>query len=847
MSTLAATATRAGEKRADLRFPAGLLVGRGDRRLPDRGRRDRGRPDPVDLGHLLRHPRQGRQRRHRSERDRPLPPLPRRRRAHGRASAWRRTGSRSPGPASAPRGGRRQPGRAGLLRPARRRAARRRHQAGRHALPLGPAAGARGRGRLDQPRHRLPVRRLRRGGRRSASATGSRCGTRSTSPGARRSSATAPACTPPGAPTTPTRWPPPTTCCSRTAWPCRRCARRRPARRSPSRSTPASCGRSPTTRPTWTRPGASTACSTGSSSTRCCAARTRRTSMADTAAVTDWSFVRDGDLDLIGAPIDALGVNYYQPDLVSAANGRRAPTGHARTRPASTCGIHPTPGPRTDMGWPVDPTGPARGAAAASSATTATSRSTSPRTAPPTPTASTPTATSTTRSASTTCTATWPRRTRRSRPASTCAATSSGRCWTTSSGRYGYGKRFGIVHVDYATQVAHAQGQRPLVPRRHRRRRRRSSLRPTLSRGNGGPPKCVHPPGCWHRWWRRRWSRPSRRAAPTPATAAAPAAARSSSRSRRSASSATTTSTRSTWPPTRTSRSSSGSPRPRITTRTSPRTWRPTPARPTSRRSRRAGSASSPRSPAKFYDFMDYGGAEIKSQWPDVEVAAAAPRPDGKVIGLGTDVGGMAMCYRTRPVREGRPADRPRRGVGSCGRPGRQYIETGKKFKAAKVPGTAFFDGPTVIYRSILGQAAGRHLRRRQGRRGHQPRREEGLGPDRSRRSTPGLSAKIAAWSPDWNAGFAKGTFATLACPSWMMAYIQEQAKDSAGQVGHRGGSRRRRQLGRLVPDACPSRASTRRRRPTLAKWLTAPEQQAKVFRAAGQLPVDGRRCTRTR
>ena len=36
--------------------------------------------------------------------------------------------------------------------------------------------------------------------------------------------------------------------------------------------------------------------------------------------------------------------------------------------------------------------------------------------------------------------------------ASTCAATSSGRCWTTSSGRYGYTKRFGIVHVDYATQ-----------------------------------------------------------------------------------------------------------------------------------------------------------------------------------------------------------------------------------------------------------------------------------------------------------------------------------------------------------------------------------------------------------
>jgi beta-glucosidase len=77
---------------------------------------------------------------------------------------------------------------------------------------------------------------------------------------------------------------------------------------------------------------------------------------ADTGAVTDWSFVRDGDLDLIGAPIDALGVNYYQPDLVGAANGTPGPTGS----PYPTGELvrhHPTPGPVTDMGWPVDPTG----------------------------------------------------------------------------------------------------------------------------------------------------------------------------------------------------------------------------------------------------------------------------------------------------------------------------------------------------------------------------------------------------------------------------------------------------------------------------------------------------------
>ncbi|GAA1856155.1 GH1 family beta-glucosidase [Asanoa iriomotensis] len=77
--------------------------------------------------------------------------------------------------------------------------------------------------------------------------------------------------------------------------------------------------------------------------------------VADTAAVTDWAFVRPGDLGVISAPLDALGVNYYQPDLVGAAaspveDGSPYPTGGRVVH-------HDLPGPVTDMGWPIDPTG----------------------------------------------------------------------------------------------------------------------------------------------------------------------------------------------------------------------------------------------------------------------------------------------------------------------------------------------------------------------------------------------------------------------------------------------------------------------------------------------------------
>ena len=134
----------------------------------------------------------------------------------------------------------------GLLRPAGGRVARGGHRARRHALPLGPAPGAGGRGRLARPRHRRAVRRVRGDRRRRASATGCSAGSPSTSRGAPPSSATPAAGTPPAPRRGAAPWPPPTTCCSATAWRSARCGRRGPAARWASRSTCAACPRPPT-------------------------------------------------------------------------------------------------------------------------------------------------------------------------------------------------------------------------------------------------------------------------------------------------------------------------------------------------------------------------------------------------------------------------------------------------------------------------------------------------------------------------------------------------------------------------------------------------------------------------
>jgi beta-glucosidase len=86
---------------------------------------------------------------------------------------------------------------------------------------------------------------------------------------------------------------------------------------------------------------------------------------ADTASVTDWSFVRHGDLEVISAPLDALGLNYYSPTPVRRWTRERPKEnadghGDSAASPwvaADDVEFPRRPGPYTDMGWTIDPRG----------------------------------------------------------------------------------------------------------------------------------------------------------------------------------------------------------------------------------------------------------------------------------------------------------------------------------------------------------------------------------------------------------------------------------------------------------------------------------------------------------
>ena len=87
--------------------------------------------------------------------------------------------------------------------------------------------------------------------------------------------------------------------------------------------------------------------------------------LADTAAITDWSFVHEGDLDTIRQPIDFLGVNYYSTATVRMWDGsspRENADGHKDVGgspwPGSTdVEFQVQAGPYTAMGWNIAPDG----------------------------------------------------------------------------------------------------------------------------------------------------------------------------------------------------------------------------------------------------------------------------------------------------------------------------------------------------------------------------------------------------------------------------------------------------------------------------------------------------------
>ncbi|MFE7585898.1 ABC transporter substrate-binding protein [Streptomyces gardneri] len=238
----------------------------------------------------------------------------------------------------------------------------------------------------------------------------------------------------------------------------------------------------------------------------------------------------------------------------------------------------------------------------------------------------------------------------------------------------------------------------------------------------------------------------------------------------------------------------------------------------------------------KWVDLSKEGGSDIGAflDWKVKQATTAS----GSVIGLGTDIGPMAVCYNKELFAKAKlPTEREAVAKLWAG-DWAKFIEAGNTYKKNAPAGTAFHDSASGLFNAVISSDPVQYANA-SGKLDW----ENSPGVKKAwdtavAASKGGLTAKLRQFDEKgtWNAAFKNSKFATVACPSWMTGIIKDQAGpanqgkwDIAAPpvAGNWGGAFL----------AVPKSGKHTKEAAELAAWLTAPEQHAKVFAVNGNIP----------
>ncbi|WP_405678000.1 extracellular solute-binding protein [Streptomyces sp. NBC_01511] len=213
-----------------------------------------------------------------------------------------------------------------------------------------------------------------------------------------------------------------------------------------------------------------------------------------------------------------------------------------------------------------------------------------------------------------------------------------------------------------------------------------------------------------------------------------------------------------------------------------------------------------------------------------------ATTADGRTVGLGTDIGPQGICYRRDLfAKAGLPTDRTAVGKLWAG-DWRKYLAAGKRFKARAPKGTVFVDSAAGVMAAITGGNEKRFYDA-DGRVVYKTNPAVRQAWDTAAEfAREGLTGRLQQFTPAWDQGFANATFATVSCPAWMLGYIEDKAGEAGRDKWDVAAAPRPSNWGGsflTVPQAGRNKAAAAR----LVAWLTAPEQQAKLFEKRGSFP----------
>ncbi|MDQ1045811.1 ABC transporter substrate-binding protein [Streptomyces sp. V4I2] len=237
---------------------------------------------------------------------------------------------------------------------------------------------------------------------------------------------------------------------------------------------------------------------------------------------------------------------------------------------------------------------------------------------------------------------------------------------------------------------------------------------------------------------------------------------------------------------------------------------------------------------AKLMDLSKVSGVQ-SSNWLDWKWKQATTK-DGQTIGLGTDVGPMAICYRKDLFEQaGLPSDREEVGKSWAGS-WEKFVEVGKTYQGKAPKGTTFLDSPGGLLNAIVSgesekfyDASGEVIYKTN------PAIKKAFDLT-AQAAEDGLIGNQTQFQPAWDTTIANSKFAAMSCPPWMLGYIKGKSKPEAAGKWDVATSPKPGNWGGTFL-AVPKSGKNTEEAAKLAAWLTAPEQQAKLFAKQGSFP----------
>lgn len=234
----------------------------------------------------------------------------------------------------------------------------------------------------------------------------------------------------------------------------------------------------------------------------------------------------------------------------------------------------------------------------------------------------------------------------------------------------------------------------------------------------------------------------------------------------------------------------------------------------------------------RFHNLLELGADKLADQYLPWKWKKGMTK-DGKLIGFPIDIGPTANFYRRDVFAKAGLPSEPEK-VAAQMSTWDDYFAAGVELKKA-VPGTFIVSEAWAVYNVAVGQANARYIDENERFIGDQDHIRKAW--DLAVRATQlGINAKTKAGTPDWNAGLAGGTLASLTGASWVAVDIQSAAKDTAGKWGVAAGPGGTANIGGsflAIPKEC--------QKPDVAfkiiSWILSPENQARGFTDSALFP----------